>query len=781
MSCTYKFSNDRIGLIACLSLLGACSSNGNTSSPISTPVATTPTTPTPVTPAPSTFDTAEFQNQPSLDQIGALAAYDAGGDGAGVIVGIIDSGIDVSNPEFAGRIRPESADLVISGIVAPADVRAGGPDLQDSDDHGTPIASIIGAARDNVGVHGVAPEVELLIYRADDETPDETLLGNAVVEGVTRSSTVGAGVLNFSFGSNEPGARGEFQLIFEFTRDNDIVVATAAGNDSNPEPDDSALGALDVTGDPTTIVVGSVDGNGDISGFSNQAGTAANIFLAAPGEFIQTTFVGAAAGDTRNFSGTSAAVPQVAGAAALIRQLWPALTASEVVDILFASATDLGATGIDTVYGRGLLNLDAAVAPLGTVTTTSVDGAVTSTDDLSASLSTVFGSSFADLPEIVVFDSYNRNFNVPLSDVVQTAAPDRFLLESAQNPFEHHAYAVRQISNGLTASFRLTSRDTALTDFEVHRSARLVGADWSSDYSDDILSMSLTQELPSGQEITVAQGFSASSTDTAALPIRQTPFLSHAFFNDAYLPRSENAVSSLFKMKLASNIDADFFASHTYGYDTQFANSIQNENEFRDRSVTTFRSGVNLDFDALQLRVEQGIRQEDGAILNALFDAPTSATTFYGGVDADWTVSKNWRLKGRYSTGYTLAETEGLGDFVDGFSGLTSTQISMAVARTNLFGAGDSLWLGVSKPLGIQSGTAEFILPTAYDYRTGEVSYTAFSAPLSAGSGRFDLEAGYRLMMGRLGSVDFNLIHQTFPGENVSSSTAFIARTGFEF
>ena len=742
----------------------------------------TPTDPIdPVDPIDEDFDTVEYQSQSALDQIGALAAYEVGGDGADIIVGIIDSGIDVSNTEFEGRIHEESADLVIDGVVSDSDVRPGGPDLQDSDGHGTPVASIIGAARDDVGVHGVAPEAELLIFRADDETDDDSLLGAAVIEGVERSAVVGADVLNFSFGSDSAGVRGLFQAIFEFTRDNDIVVATAAGNEGEADPNASALGALDVTGDPTVIVVGSVDSSGNISGFSNQAGAAADIYLVAPGELIQTTYIGAAAGDTRFFSGTSAATPNVAGAAALIRQLWPALSASEVVDILFSSATDLGDVGTDTVYGRGLLNLEAAVEPLGDVTTGSISGVTTSTEDLTVGLPSGIGVSFVGMPKVVVFDSYNRDFRLDLSNVVQRSAPNSFDPQGILNPFERRSTAAHRINNRLTANFRLSSRENALTDFETHRTTRLVGAETAGKNTENILAMSLTQELAEGQRLTVSQGFSASAMDNATLPIRRSPFLSQSFFSDAFLSLSHNTVASRLKTNIAPNIDVDFLASHSDGDNLFSHQSAVSDGYPRRNRVINVRAGLGFHLQNLQLRIEQGVRQEIGAVLDAVFVGDTRASTVYAAVDGDWSPASNWRLKGRYAVGQTFASTDGLGDFVDRFSDVRATQFSLALARSDIFGKGDNLWIGASKPLEVQSGVIELILPTGYDYMTDTISYTHWSAPLGADPGQYDLEAGYRLSLGPYGSVDFNVIHQLLPAYDIQSSTALVLRSGFEF
>jgi len=264
--------------------------------------------PPPPPPAAQDFDTEEYRRQPALDQINVIPVYEEGALGAGAIVAVIDTGIDTDHPEFAGRIHPESADLVVSGVVSPGDVRAGGPSLEDDDDHGTAVASIIGAAKNDIGAHGVAPEATLLIFRVDDDGNEElSLLGEAISEAVQRSADIGADVVNMSFGTDEPGARADFASILSYLKSNDIISVLAAGNDGLANPEASALGALDVAGAPAAIIAGSVNSSNGISSFSNRAGEGAEIYLVAPGEFLRGVFPGASPGQTRSFSGTSAA------------------------------------------------------------------------------------------------------------------------------------------------------------------------------------------------------------------------------------------------------------------------------------------------------------------------------------------------------------------------------------------------------------------------------------------------------------------------------------------
>ena len=59
------------------------------------------------------------------------------------------------------------------------------------------------------------------------------------------------------------------------------------------------------------------------------------------------------------------AAPHVTGALAILKQQFPNLTPTQLVSLLITTATDLGTTGVDEVYGVGLLNLNAATTPSG--------------------------------------------------------------------------------------------------------------------------------------------------------------------------------------------------------------------------------------------------------------------------------------------------------------------------------------------------------------------------------------------------------------------------------
>src|SRR5262249_4174940 len=134
-----------------------------------------------------------------------------------------------------------------------------------------------------------------------------------------------------------------------------IVLVISAGNDSTANPDPFALTpAQQFPG--SVIIAGSIggpSGSDVISDFSDKAGTGANFYLMALGYNDEAPDN---SGKEFLWSGTSFSAPTISGAVALMAQAFPNLTGQQIVQILFNSADDLGAPGIDNVYGHGALN-----------------------------------------------------------------------------------------------------------------------------------------------------------------------------------------------------------------------------------------------------------------------------------------------------------------------------------------------------------------------------------------------------------------------------------------
>jgi hypothetical protein len=245
-----------------------------------------------------------------------------------------------------------------------------------SNGHGTAVASLIVAPQDGKGVMGIAPNATVVAYNPFDSTGTANWVD--ISTGIKMLTNNGANVVNMSLGvpgwTLNPGWNGVFSdgkitKLLDHT-----VFVIAAGNDGSSQ---TANVQWDFGKNPAFLVVGSVDPSGKISSFSNRPGTAClthggsgrcddplmNHFIVAPGELI---LVSDGQGGVTRVSGTSFAAPLVSGAIALMQGRWPWLAnfPDEEVSIILKSARDLGAPGVDPVYGAGELDVTAAMSPL---------------------------------------------------------------------------------------------------------------------------------------------------------------------------------------------------------------------------------------------------------------------------------------------------------------------------------------------------------------------------------------------------------------------------------
>jgi type VII secretion-associated serine protease mycosin len=249
------------------------------------------------------------------------------------VIAVVDTGVDVTHPDLAGRSVPGYNALT------------GGSSVTDPDGHGTMMAGIAAANTDNVeGVAGAAWTGRIMPVKV---FPAGGLaLDSDIAEGIAWAADHGAKVINLSLGGPEDSPVLHNAIIYA-TGKGALVVA-AAGNDGDSTPQYPAAYS-------EVVAVGATDGNGALTDFSSWGDW---IDVAAPGFDIASTYPG---GDYAIGAGTSFAAPIVAGVAALIRAQTPAMTPQQVWHRIRATARDAGPRGIDPYYGTGLLDAFQAV------------------------------------------------------------------------------------------------------------------------------------------------------------------------------------------------------------------------------------------------------------------------------------------------------------------------------------------------------------------------------------------------------------------------------------
>jgi type VII secretion-associated serine protease mycosin len=259
--------------------------------------------------------------------------------GDGVVVGVIDTGVDAGHPDLAGSVLP--------GVSFGGSASAGG--RTDPDGHGSKMAGII-AARGGDDMHalGIAPRAKILPVAV--QLPGYGSLAEPIRWAVDH----GAKVINMSLGSTGASAADE-QAAIAYALAKDVVLVAAAGN-ADELPNDAVSSPASV---PGVVAVSGVARSG---AFWEGSSRGPQVAIAAPADNIVN--VGAQNVHKTGYAGggaTSEAAAIVSGVAALIRSRYPKLNAANVINRLIRTATDKGDPGRDNLYGFGVVDAQRAV------------------------------------------------------------------------------------------------------------------------------------------------------------------------------------------------------------------------------------------------------------------------------------------------------------------------------------------------------------------------------------------------------------------------------------
>ncbi len=298
-----------------------------------------------------------YAEQWSLPLIGMPAVW-AGGTGTpGVIVGIVDTGIETAHPDLAPNLAWNPAELAgSSGVdddsngmvddVLGWNVLAENADVEDGFGHGSHVAGIIGAASDGrVGTVGVTWDVGLLPVRMFDDNGRGTNLAGA--RGIVYAADRGAQIINLSWGTSRLSP--VIRDAVAYAAASGAVLVASAGNAGG-----SVTANFPAAFDEV-IAVGATTANDALAGFSNRG---VRVDLVAPGVDI----VSSQRGGHAELSGTSQAAALVSGVLAHLRYRYPERGAEELRSVLRLAAVDLGRTGWDPAFGAGRVDAAGALA-----------------------------------------------------------------------------------------------------------------------------------------------------------------------------------------------------------------------------------------------------------------------------------------------------------------------------------------------------------------------------------------------------------------------------------
>ncbi|MDN3646335.1 S8 family peptidase [Pontixanthobacter aestiaquae] len=647
-----------------------------------------------------------------------MTAWQDGITGASEIIAIIDTGIDTDSPEFAGRIHPDSRDI------------AGNPTVEAEDDHGTNVAMVAAAARDNTGVVGIAFEADILALRGDrpgtcNTDTDEALDGCSfrdrdIADGVDQAIASGATVINLSLGGSLPTT--SLSNAIRRAADAGIVIVVSAGNDGDStepgidpdRPDPFAAGAL-AAGGANVIIVGSVDDAGEISDFSNRAGDLSASYISARGQRICCIYEDGVLRVTEEngsrfvtvFSGTSFSAPQVAGAVALLAQAFPNLTGTEIVEILLNSAREAGDAGADAVFGRGILDIGAALAPQGTTTLAGSSVALALTE-ITGVGSSAMGDAFNSVPiNTIITDSYDRAYNYNLASGIRSASIQPRLQGAVEMRGRHVSIGSEAVSLAFTVGDPASGAPTGQLQLNQYQAeqARVLAARI-------VLKIAPKTDLAFAF-VEGAQGLVAQlqGQSRPAFLIAQSAGGDTGFF------RRNNASFALRKKVGAWGLTLSAETGDAYFGNFRSSASLA-DGRREERGVNSFAFSADRRFGPVETALGLTWMQEEETVLGAFFHesfGAGGADTMFLDASAAMGVSRDWRIGGSFRQGFTRSNRTG--SIVDG-SDFISRAWSVDVSRRGVFAGGDSVGFRLSQPLRVENGGLTLNLPVAYDYNT---------------------------------------------------------------
>lgn len=715
-----------------------------------------PTPPAPPPPAPpagptaESFRTTEYNLIGVLDAVHAAEAYALGYTGAGVTIGFVDFNFNFASNEIrfhAASVGPDP------DAIALYNAQTG--ETADPAPHGTAVAITAAGIKNGSVVHGIAFDAQVLAVDYFSGVNETVVLQSGTLYHVsdpwTYITSRGVRIINTSIGyddndviSNPPHVTEAYVTeVPARAVANGALLVSSAGNNSDNKPSKSnfdtiadlqSLGILN-SGPGAYIIAGAVDSNNQIATFSDRAGTLRNNYMVAPGVRLVLPWTN---GDLYYLSGTSFSAPLISGAAAVVLQRWPQLTARQVMQILFDSATDLGATGVDSTYGHGLLNLYAALQPNGITTFSTADGGTPFVSGTAVALGPAFGDARAfrsALSSLTMFDRFGRDYGVDFShNAFPWRGPDVYGTMLQALGWRGAGFRL-----GSATAFSFHMRDNpedGLVPFGFHGGPE-------TNYSHE--AMFRFSGAGAGVQWTAGSGFSLH--DALAPYGESDPFagisLTRAFSSGAGLAPGAFATASV---KLGGATDLSFGISQSLNLGSPYRSRIA----YRDEAQV---AALRLDTDAgpVRLGFELGASLEEGGLLGSMaaggLKMADRASTTWSTLSAETQIAPRWSLKAAFTATATAATTPGA-SLIASIGPVYATSFALGLARGDLIGGGDALSFTIAQPLRAERAPLVLVSGMGRDSATGEIVLARKETSLLPSGRELDLETAYRFPLG---------------------------------
>ena len=656
---------------------------------------------------------------------------------AQAVVAVLDTGVNVT-PDLKNNIAPGGFNYV-NGTMNTTD--------DSSNNHGTAVARSIVSVDDRTLI--------LPLLTIDGDFNRNKAAVDAGYAHATADETVR--IINHSNGNVNPASP---QAIVNAGAAGKLVVVNA-GNDSQPNHTGDARTVPQLGG--RGMIVGASNGKGDgIADFSNRAGGFADHFILAKPSNGFTSSVG-----------TSMSAARVSGVAAAIFNQAPFLSPEEVSQIIFESATDVGAPGVDKKTGWGVLDSKAALEPAGDLSAGGGGGGSSGGAVVAVAVAAGAGIAYAisrrnkNLKKTVVIDDFGRGYYIDLTQQIHAVRRKPDLL-SLLNPGERETRTAMLVDNARHQVIAVGSRFTpearlrpehynpfsATSDVERDTRSRFSVYGESADGSTFGLDINANPQ----------QNFGA----LGALPDQHAgnQFLAIEAFSTPYLGFSDDGVSSRFGRRLNEDV------SFKFGYA-----SLNDGQRFGTESNAVLFEGT-VEQDRLTVNLQVGQLMETGGMFGGssggAFSVDDTATLSLG-LSGAYRLTDRISLIGNYAEGYSdIADDPA--SLLQKFSGVRSNTFGVGLIADDMFTRHDQVGIAWSQPLRVTDGSADLNVPTSQNLRTGAVHSTSGRVSLVPEGAEHALEAYYRFRINDNTNLTSYLMYQQEPlhdGEASGATTLF--------
>ena len=696
-----------------------------------------------------------------LTRVCASAAYARGATGAGIKVAVLDTGIDI---DFSGNVFHTELNDNVASFTTGSDLIASDNFPNDEDGHGSHVAGIIAGENNGSGYHGVAYEADLYIYKVLNDSGSS--VGNSVANGINKARTDGVDIMNLSLGGTDTigtdcnsAATCESRLgstlysALEAAGAAGKILVWAAGNEGNSSPSVISGAAIydDDFKETTVIVVASgLDGkigttsNGWTSGGSNQCGIAAAICITAPGTLLYSALLNSNSSAVA-FTGTSMAAPMVAGGLALIKQEFSSLTNAQVVDRLFATATDTDEYSQSSIYGHGMMNLNAATAAIG-------------------SLQTIGGSNLLDDPNTSYYDLVNNSFtsSAAFSNALTSALAGQTM--EVYDSFDKANFKTN-VSNFFTSGSYMSQNtiENHMARLQPNTKEKVTHKEFYGNFTMEVEGNYLQSSMFQSAGDFLALGYNQSTNSFENAVESLSDFFNESKFGNNYL------VNPYFYTGSGQDYFMSFNGNSSFGIDT-FTNGNNSDLglAFNLNPLSSTSGDAKYAGD---LQIVLGANYEQNKFLNSsstgVFATGDMSNTNFTGIKNKKNLGDDFTFVGSGFAGYTYVD-KASNSYIDKSTPILTSTFTLGLAKANFINEDQKIGFFINQPQRVEDGSLNLRVPTSSD-RNRTVTYSNLNVDLEPDARQINFDVIFHKAVTETSYLSANFTHVQ-NGDHSSSS-----------